>query len=97
MIAFFPEHISCAACSVTIIIIIIIISSRCCDNKCLLELTGQMILTAQQKIHYLSRNERRLWIQDKISENSHMVNDKLEISYYVGGRKVCRAGFQLIY
>ena len=74
-----------------------IMSSRCCDNECLLELTGQMILTAQRKIHSLSRNEHRLWIQDKILENSHMVNDKLEISYYVGGRKVCRAGFQLIY
>ena len=58
MIAFFPEHISCAVCSVTIIIIIMNYINICVNTP-----RFEIPITPQQKVLLLSKSSMR-WTID---------------------------------
>jgi len=70
-----------------------ILASKCCADECLLHSSGHLIVTARQRVSSFTRNERRQWIYNKISDSSHMVNGKIKVNYSVGGMNICRAAF----
>ena len=74
-----------------------ILMSPCCSNQCLLFLTGHDVLTARKKVCPLSVTSQRQWLIDKISDASYFVNGKMEISFSIASKVVCRAAFCLFY
>ena len=74
-----------------------IVTSECCDNKCLSHLTVHLVATTREKVNSLSQNARRQWIVDKIADNSSINDGNFVTQFNVGGSKVCRTAFQIVY
>ena len=46
-------------------------------ERTIFKLSGHAIDTAKQAMYFLTRNEKRAWLRQRIADNSHKENDRL--------------------